>query len=304
MDKVFGLFVMFGEKRLLLMLRNALVSMKWKDIFRHMFAALGTLSAIATLIAFSYNWQAQKFTWLDTLLIIAILLTVSIIYTYFQMKTKKKISLSFGNHRVVVEEADLFKGKGVIVIPVNEYFDTQVDDVVIDHNTLHGMFVDRYVRVHERGQLDTEISRQLQDLGNGRENPNRDMGKTTKYPLGTCVQLEFEGNVYVLFALTKFDKTQHAHVDSEKIHNIILKLLKYLSRMDCNKPIFMPVFGTGKSRLGRTTQRMLLFLLDCIEFVADDDMNFQKGIHFRIYDLEKSGVNLDDIENVFNSNLL
>ena len=275
---------------------------KWKLFFRNAFEALGSLSAIATLIAFMCKWPTDKLTLTHSLVIATLIITATLIYTYCQMRTSKLIELRFHKYKVTIEEGDLFRSNGVIVIPVNEYFDTQVDDHIIDHDTIHGMFVDRYVSKFGKQALDNAIATGLSAY-KGSENKTRTEGKIRKYPLGTCVDIEFEGNTFVLFALTKFDKEHHAYLGSDKLHNIVYKLLTHLSTLNLNMPIFMPVFGIGKARLGRTTQRMLLFLLDCIEFVTDDNMNFQKGITFKIFDLESANVNLDDIKTVFNSNL-
>ena len=57
----------------------------------------------------------------------------------------KGIRLTVGDNEVQISRANIFKQKGLKLIPFNEYFDTQVDDVIIAHNSLNGIFIDKYV---------------------------------------------------------------------------------------------------------------------------------------------------------------
>lgn len=47
--------------------------------------------------------------------------------------------------QVTVKEGDVLKERGIIVIPVNNYFDTIVDDVIISKKSVHGQFVLQYL---------------------------------------------------------------------------------------------------------------------------------------------------------------
>lgn len=52
------------------------------------------------------------------------------------MPFKDGISLNIRGIKVNIRKGDIFKTNGWKVIAFNEYFDTQVDDVIIAHNTL------------------------------------------------------------------------------------------------------------------------------------------------------------------------
>ncbi len=81
---------------------------------------------------------------LYTLLLI-LLIAVSV--GFFIIRRRNKIELSLtdntdntDNTDTKIEFGDIFKESGLIVIPVNEYFDTIIDDRIIAKNTLHGQF--------------------------------------------------------------------------------------------------------------------------------------------------------------------
>ncbi|HGY9292822.1 TPA: macro domain-containing protein, partial [Escherichia coli] len=56
-----------------------------------------------------------------------------------------EINLDVEGSIVTVKAGDLFRQDGFKVIAFNEYFDTQVDDVIISHNSLNGLYIDNYL---------------------------------------------------------------------------------------------------------------------------------------------------------------
>ncbi|SUH16577.1 Uncharacterised protein [Salmonella enterica subsp. enterica] len=56
-----------------------------------------------------------------------------------------EVNLDVEGSIVTVKAGDLFRQDGFKVIAFNEYFDTQVDDVVISHNSLNGLYIDNYL---------------------------------------------------------------------------------------------------------------------------------------------------------------
>lgn len=63
--------------------------------------------------------------------------------------------------------------------------------------------------------------------------------------------------------------------------------------MQIEKPIYMPLIDTGLSRLGRSPQRILNFLVDAIDFKYSE-LTFPHGFNIEIYDINT--VNLNDLE--------
>ncbi|MDA1379583.1 DUF6430 domain-containing protein [Plesiomonas shigelloides subsp. oncorhynchi] len=69
-------------------------------------------------------------------------LVIAFIYAIYSNRTKNKISLKLTDKvKAEVYYGNLFDAQEIIVIPVNEYFDTIVDDKIISSKTVHGKFI-------------------------------------------------------------------------------------------------------------------------------------------------------------------
>lgn len=66
-----------------------------------------------------------------------------------------------------------------------------------------------------------------------------------------------------------------------------------------NRPVYMPLFGTGLSRINLPAQQVLHYLTDTILFTPP--LTILGGLNIVIKSLEDSGVNLNRIEDIFNS---
>ncbi|MCT7057295.1 macro domain-containing protein, partial [Salmonella enterica] len=64
---------------------------------------------------------------------------------WFKSNNLSEVNLDVEGSIVTVKAGDLFRQDGFKVIAFNEYFDTQVDDVVISHNSLNGLYIDNYL---------------------------------------------------------------------------------------------------------------------------------------------------------------
>ena len=201
--------------------------------------------------------------------------------------------------QVTVKEGDVLKERGIIVIPVNNYFDTIVDDVIISKKSVHGQFVLQYLAENpDVKQLNKLISDDLKKKYHRSTPTNRTVGNTASWALGCCADIEWKGNIYVLFAFTNFDNENHASIHPAQVPNVLSKLTKHLSEIATDKPIYMPLFGTGLSRLGKSHKRTLLFLLDCIEYMSVESVKIPAGVTIDIKSLRKTDINLDDINSV------
>lgn len=281
--------------------------LKWESILKYYFQAIGTLSAFATLIAFISSQANADFFVEHSLSIILAINVISIFFIYSQMKTSKSLTLCMRPQlKVNIREKDLFSENGIISIPVNEYFDTIVDDKIISSKSVHGLFVKKYLSTGKTlKDLDAEIARQLAANGSKKvKGPaNRPRGNQQKYQLGTCVDIQIGECTYVLFAFSRFDSDNHASVNSMEVPTILNKLLAHLFIIAADRTVSIPLFGTGLSRLNRSHKRTLLFLLDSIEYMCAEEYKFPGGLNIDIYDIGSTDINLDDIETVFKTNI-
>ena len=266
-----------------------------KRVFGKNFAtAIAALSATATLATALFNLEGIKQCWIYGAIGAIIVLAGSAIYALWQIRSKKEIELNLSSElKLTVKEGDLFKQKGVICIPFNEYFDTHVGDGVVGKDTLHGILINKYFE-DRVGELDKRIREALPKDGFEECKRRVETCPTRKYPLGTCISLREGENTYVLFALTHFDSNDIANVSRSEFTDVIGKLTKYLNDTVEDKPVFMPLFGTGLSRVNRTAQRILIHIVDTLDF--NDTVTIKGGVNIIIKSLRKVNVNLNTVE--------
>lgn len=296
--------VFFCSTKFYLFIVSGLRNIKWKSFFKHFCEAMGTLSAFATLIAFVGQWNTPSYTSGFSLLLIFGIVFIALVYTYFQMRSRRELTLEMRPQlKVHIREGNLLKEKGIIVIPVNNYFDTIVDDIIVSRKSVHGQFVNSYLKEHTKQELDDAILTELRRNHKRGKITNRKVGNKESWRLGAHADILWKDNIYVLFALTNFDDDNHAYVESWKIPKILKDLLGHLAQVATDKAVYMPLFGTGLSRLGKSHKRTLMFILDCIEYMSSDSVKLPAGLTIDLYSLKLSDINLDDISNAFKANI-
>lgn len=229
---------------------------RWKDSITLSLALLAMIQTIAEITGF-FDIQAVKdIVWWEKLIWIAILFAILTIIAFVikHWIALKGIKISIGDNEVRIKQADLFAQNGLRLIPFNEYFDTQVDDVVIAHNTLNGIFIDKYVDNPER----------LQNIINGAPDvkgasPRLANGRN-KYPLGRIIKFDD----YLLLAFTHFDDNNSAYLSHTDFEKCLIKMWQEINRIYANKPIFIPLLGSGITRFTDTPHKDNLSLAKCL----------------------------------------
>ena len=131
------------------------------------------------------------------------------------------------------------------VIAFNEYFDTQVDDVIISHNSLNGLYIDNYL-AGSVSDLDHRISNhQFEEDELLEVNHKRKVGKTQKYSLGTI----FVNNDYLLTAFSKFDDKNRAFLTMPDYLAFLINFWDKVNRIYAQKSVSVPIFGSGITRI-------------------------------------------------------
>lgn len=276
-----------------------------KEFFRHFISMLATLSSVATLLSFSTGWQVKSEDIWVPLLLLLLILVICVVYATWQTRKKKKITLDINSSlKLTIQEADIFDQNGIIVIGVNEYFDTHVGDGVVSGKTLHGLFINKYYKDHLL-DLDRAIRESLQEQGvmpierNCHRRHTR--GKTDKYDLGTCAMIHDGGKKYVLVALTHFDESDKANMTRAELNLVLGKLMSFLDKKAEAQEVHMPILGTGLARLNRTPNRILNFTIDVLDFIHTS--HIIGGLYIDILSLSSANIDLNKIENQFINNI-
>lgn len=276
-----------------------------KQFFAHFVAMLAALSSVATLITFATGIQGSTTSiWLP-IGIGVVILAICTLYATIQTWRKKKIELNItSNLKLTIQQADLFKQKGIIVIGFNEYFDTHVGDGIVSPKTLHGVFINKYYKDH-LADLDADIKSSLvkQGISPIDENCKRrhKAGKSDKYELGTCALVHDGVKKYVLVALTHFDEYDKAYLSKEEFNTVLSKLMNFLSTHSEANEVHMPILGTGLARLNRSESRILHFIIDSLDFLHAQPI--LGGLFIDILSLKSAGVNLNVVEAHFKSGI-
>lgn len=270
--------------------------------FSSAFACLGILMALWELAGF---FDSTKVFMEDTTVksIAGLsLIAVSVGYAYRKLFCKKQSLVLEINKRtkIYVHKENLMSVSGMKVIPVNEYFDTHNGDGIINPSSLHGQFISLFDGRIEK--LKQQINSQLAKIQPLPLNRQRDMVAglpQTKYPLGTCIRVNDDGNSYMLIAVTRFDKDEHVDVATEVYPEIIRKMYNGIEKLQDGQPVYLPLIGSGMSGYQLTNMQILDTLVQMAHNA--DRLAVTKGIHVCIYnDEQMDTLNLNIIEYLYN----
>jgi ABC-type transport system involved in cytochrome bd biosynthesis fused ATPase/permease subunit len=109
--------------------------MRIKIFIKSFFVCLGVISAVFTIAgliwATKISTLISEYQYSQCYISIAVFI-IALLYAIMKIWKKEKLSLNIAKKlRTNIYYGDLFKVSGIIVIPVNEYFDTIVDDKII-----------------------------------------------------------------------------------------------------------------------------------------------------------------------------
>lgn len=270
-----------------------------REFWKYFLASVGTISSVVTLISFVYQWKNPGCCWVVGYILFVIV--ASLFFAWSQTKRKTSLNLKFSNTlRVKVDEGDLFsytKDENFVVIPVNEYFDTIVDNKIINKGTIHGQFITRYYgENHTQLHEETEkyfATNNIKKKGIIEDREWSD-GYKVRYPLGTCAIIKKDNTNFVLLAITHFDEEDHAFVELSEFGRAISEMCKTLADKVQNKPIYMPLMGMGMSRLNQSGQFILKYTLDTI--VGIKDLALLGGVNIVVYPPIAKTLNLNEIK--------
>lgn len=171
---------------------------------------------------------------------LALLLAVYIGILIFANK-RNSITFKIRNTRVVVKQGDLFAEEGKKVIPVNEYFDTQVRNGIVDADTLHGLYITKYAQKSAES-LYEDIVRTLGSDNTSNVDQCRISGNNIKYELGTIYD---DKNGFLLLAYSSFDENNRAHLGRFDIAKCYMNMWNQIDIYRGSNSINFPVLGSG-----------------------------------------------------------
>ena len=275
--------------------------MKIKIFFNKFFICIGIISAIFTIVGLI--WAKEITTIMNqyqdykTYLLVLIVITC-IIYAFYSIRKKKKISLRISeNKNINVYYGDLFQSNKIIVIPVNDYFDTIVDDKIVSSNTLHGKFIQKYFSNNEK-QLKLLIDKSLSKISPIEIDKTRVRGNKKRYELGTVAVVEVEEQIFYLFAFTKFNHNNRATITKSQYLQVITILFEFIEQNSQGFKVNIPLIGAGHSGVELSKQKLLDFLLFSI--ILSNKLTLINGLDIILHKSVKDKIDLNKIEYYYN----
>ncbi len=231
---------------------------RWKDSFTVGFAILAVIETVFAVSGISLDYIWGEYNWIIKFLSILALLSFIIVVTFIikYYKTKKGISLNIRGIKLNIRQGDIFKADGWKVIGCNEFFDTTVDDIIIARNTLNGIFIEQYVK--DLDDLRNTIANDIIGIPNDVKNTTQN-GRSI-YPLGRIIRYKD----YMLLALTHFNENNEAYLTQKDYEACLRVMWTEISRTYANKPIFIPLLGSGITRFYGISHKSNFNFLKCM----------------------------------------
>lgn len=204
---------------------------------------IAILSSIATLASLFLNIPNNDKSKLGIGFVIC--LVILYIYLWIRSNTLQDIIIDIEGSKVIIKTGDIFEQEGLKVIAFNEYFDTQVDDIIISSKSLNGIFINKYFS-NSVDKLDEYIGAyQFENENKLEENNIRTAGKKKKFKIGTvCLYEDF-----ILAVFTKFDNQNKAILTMPEYLEFLIKFWDEINRIYAQKSVSVTIFGSGITRI-------------------------------------------------------
>ncbi len=257
-------------------------------IFLKFFAIAGFLYSTLSIVLSFISWEEMKITYigLKIMILVTILMTSLIISFLHSIFFKKSKSIwKKGNNQVIACYGDVlklgFKNKRherIVVIPVDDFFDTIVDPVnasiknpLVEELSIHGGWAKRFCEEYKMNSDELyALIKQNLDLreyeGKVYTKEGRSRGALISYPIGTVAEVDSPKNPtkYFLLVISKFDKNNNAQSNKEIIVEAVESLVKYYDKYGQDLPIYIPLMGTKKSRADISHEQSLRLIKSCV----------------------------------------
>ena len=178
-------------------------------------------------------------------IIVFVALTLIYLLIWYRANKLTSINIDIDGSSICIKCGDIFNEDGLKAISFNEYFDTVVDDKIISHKSLNGIFINRYFN-NKVNELDNFIIQNSDDNDIIDNKCSRTQGgKTIKFKLSTIIVY----NDYLLTAFTKFDQYNRATLTMPEYIEFLINFWDRVNRVYAQKNVSVPIFGSGITRI-------------------------------------------------------
>jgi hypothetical protein len=166
---------------------------------------------------------------------------------------------------------------------------------LVSLKTIHGQWL-KYM--NELGYDYIALNKLIEtDLKNRNINPIREYskkdkprGNTKSYPLGSIITISGKNDTtFYLIAISCFDKNNRATTSRKNIRNCVDDLLEFYDKNGQEYPIYIPLFGTGRSRADLNHQQAFKIIKSSI---LTDEQHLHGTINIVVFTEDKDKVSI------------
>lgn len=226
-----------------------------RDFLVFGFATYGILWALIEPFGYFFeNSRPQGASWYCAIVIL------SVVSGLWNCRPRSRIELKIpaSDSSMEITFGDIFEGEGVVVIPVNEYFDGSLGDHV-STKSLHGLFVKNVLDGHSETFFDL-TSNALESIE--AEEVQRTSGRARKYPIGTVACLDVNDKRYLLAALAQTDiSTLKASATVHELWDCLAGAWRGVRNYSNGNCVKIPLFGSGQSGVGLPPRHLVQIIV-------------------------------------------
>lgn len=199
-----------------------------------------------------------------------------------------------------ISYGDIFRKDGIIVIPVNDLFDTIVDNDIISEKTLHGMFINKYFDTEKKlDNLNKQIISSLSNINFETVSRKNGRGNIKKYPLGTTAIVNLDNKKFFLVAVSEFDlSTNRAFLKISDYLLVMSRMIEFIHNHSQGFNVNIPLIGGAQLGINLPKEKlleMIIFSMHTAEKIAVLD-----GINIVLHSSVEKEINLNKISFIFN----
>lgn len=222
------------------MKKVSLIDKRLVSHFLKITAAIST--ALSLIVLFVDIPTNRKVTYGWVFVAVLIILYIG---TWLWANTLNNINIDVEGSNVTIKVGDIFQQSGLKAIAFNEYFDTQVDNVIIAENSLNGIFIKHHL-VETVLELDAHIESYAFDPNEVlATNTVRTRGKQRRHQIGAiCVYKD-----YLLTAFSKFDVNNKAVLTMPEYLEFLINFWDKVNNVYGQNDVSTTIFGSGITRI-------------------------------------------------------
>ena len=222
-----------------------------QDFFVFGFAAYGVLWT--TIVSFGFFFKNSKIEGAYWYVAIVLASVVTGLWRCWP-REHVKLQIPASDSSIEIRFGDIFEGVGVVVIPVNEYFDGSLGDHVSE-NSLHGLFIRDVLGGQSNAFFDL-TSEALESAV--ATNVQRESGREKKYPIGTVACVDINQKRFLLAALSRTDlKTLKASATVHELWDCLTGIWEGVRNFSNGNCVKIPLLGSGLSGVGLPPKNLI-----------------------------------------------